>query len=92
VDREGNLCPNADPRVTFRIRGPGRIAGVDNGDPTSHESFQGQSHRAFHGLALVVVRSERRAGEIRLEATGDGIASEAVSIRARPPAAPARRP
>jgi beta-galactosidase len=81
------VCPNADPYISFGVRGPGRVAGVDNGDPTSHEPFQGRRRKAFHGLALVVIQSGRQAGEVRLTAAADGLASDAVSIRAgqRPP-------
>jgi beta-galactosidase len=32
-EREGNLCPEADNVVRFTLEGPGRIAGVDNGNP-----------------------------------------------------------
>lgn len=85
VDREGRLCPNANDQIKFAISGPGRIAGVDNGDPTSHESFQGHTHRAFHGLGLVVVQSDRRAGDMRLEASADSLTGAAVSISSGPP-------
>ena len=46
--------------------GPGRattvgvIAAVDNGDATSFEPFQAAEHKAYNGLALVIVRT--RAG------------------------------
>jgi beta-galactosidase len=36
-DAQGRLVPTADNRITFQIAGPGRIIGVGNGDPSSHE-------------------------------------------------------
>ncbi|HEX3798294.1 MAG TPA: beta-galactosidase GalA [Verrucomicrobiae bacterium] len=36
-DAQGRLVPNATNEITFSITGPGRIIGVGNGDPSSHE-------------------------------------------------------
>lgn len=39
-DAEGRLVPTACEQVHFALRGPGRIIGVGNGDPSSHEPDQ----------------------------------------------------
>lgn len=39
-DGDGRLVPNGNVPVTFTVRGPGRIIGVGNGDPSSHEPDQ----------------------------------------------------
>lgn len=39
-DAQGRLVPTANIPVTFTLHGPGRILGVGNGDPSSHESDQ----------------------------------------------------
>jgi beta-galactosidase len=83
VDQDGNLCPNADNLIEFGLGGPGTIAGVDNGDPTSHEPFQATRHKAFHGLCLAVVKAARTPGEIRLTATAQGLQPEPVVITTR---------
>ncbi len=80
VDKDGNLCPNADNEIAFALEGPGAIAGVDNGDPTSHEPFKAAKHKAFHGLCLAVVKANRTPGEIRLTATTPGLASQPAAI------------
>ncbi len=80
VDKDGNLCPDADDLVTFAIEGPGTVAGVDNGDPTSHEPFKATRRKAFHGLCLAVIKATRTPGEIRLSATGQGLQSAPVTI------------
>ncbi|HEX2101348.1 MAG TPA: DUF4982 domain-containing protein, partial [Candidatus Synoicihabitans sp.] len=36
-DGQGRVVPTAGVPVTFALRGPGRIIGVGNGDPSSHE-------------------------------------------------------
>ena len=82
MDKDGNLCPNADNLIAFGLEGPGTIAGVDNGDPTSHEPFKATRHKAFHGLCLAVIKAARTPGEIRLTATAPGLQSEPVVITA----------
>jgi len=37
-DAEGRMAPNAGNLVSFQLKGPGRIIGVGNGDPASHEA------------------------------------------------------
>ncbi|RYE03999.1 MAG: DUF4982 domain-containing protein, partial [Sphingobacteriaceae bacterium] len=39
-DKNGLHVPTADDEITFSIKGPGKIIGVGNGDPTSHEPDQ----------------------------------------------------
>jgi len=89
VDKDGNLCPNADNQVAFGLQGPGAIAGVDNGDPTSHEPLKATKHKAFHGLCLAVIKAARTPGEIRLSVTAQGLRSEPVAIITVSPVRPA---
>ena len=37
ADKSGHLVPTANQPITFSLRGPGRLLGVGNGDPTSLE-------------------------------------------------------
>jgi beta-galactosidase len=39
-DTQGRRVPTADNAITFEISGPGKIIGVGNGDPSSHEPDQ----------------------------------------------------
>ncbi|MHB8839808.1 MAG: DUF4982 domain-containing protein, partial [Gemmatimonadaceae bacterium] len=89
VDAKGRLVrAGGNNLVRFRLRGGGAIAAVDNGDPTNHEPFVGATpaaaqHRAFNGLALVVIRAPRAGTMLTLEATADGLAGASASVRAR---------
>ena len=40
VDAEGRQIPTASQEITFAITGAGKICGVGNGDPSSHEADQ----------------------------------------------------
>ncbi|MET0646635.1 MAG: beta-galactosidase GalB, partial [Pyrinomonadaceae bacterium] len=82
VDRAGLTVPRAKNRIRFEVFGPGEIIAVDNGDATSHESFQSKERAAYNGLCLVVVRSKAgAAGNIKLRAYSEGLKSADVTIR-----------
>jgi beta-galactosidase len=73
-DKDHNLVPAADNLVQFKIEGPGKIAAVDNGNAASTESFQASERKAFSGLCLLIVRSQRgQAGRIRITATSGNL-------------------
>ncbi len=83
-DKDRTLVPGADNLVQFKIEGPGRIAAVDNGNPASTESFQAGERKAFSGLCLVIVRSQRgQAGRIRITANSSGMESATTEVRSR---------
>jgi beta-galactosidase len=83
-DKDGNLCPKADNLVHFDVTGAGEIRAVDNGNAATVEPFQADHRTAFNGLALLIVRSENRAGSIQIAATSDGLAAGKVGIRSEP--------
>jgi len=74
VPRSANL-------VQFAIEGPGEIVAVDNGDPTSFEPFQATQHKAFNGLALVIVRAKPgAAAPFTVKASAQDLTPAAVVI------------
>jgi beta-galactosidase len=80
LDANGNVVPYADNKIDFKVSGPGLVAGVDNGDPTSHESFKGNSHKAFHGLALLVIQSKGTKGDVSITATSGGLKEAVIKV------------
>lgn len=73
VDKDGNLCPNYNGLLKFKVTGQGTFKAVANGDPTSLESFQAQQMHAFNGKLTVIVQAGTKQGTVRLEATGKGL-------------------
>lgn len=74
ADASGTVVPRSKNLVKFEISGPGEIVAADNGDATSHESFQAKERRAFNGLALVIVRAkEGQKGKMVLRARSEGL-------------------
>ncbi len=82
LDKDGNLCPNADNLVRFQVEGNAFIAGVDNGSPISMERFKDNKRKAFYGKCLVVLQNTGDAGGARLKAVSDGLRDAEVSITA----------
>ena len=57
VDAKGTVVHHANHTVRFRVvSGPGRIVGVHNGDPQSHEPTTSTAHSAYHGLVRAAVQ------------------------------------
>lgn len=84
ADQDGLTVPQANNLIKFSIAGAGEIAATDNGDATSFESFLGKQHKAFNGMALVIVRSKvGSAGKITLTATAEGLAGGKVDLVAK---------
>jgi beta-galactosidase len=82
-DAQDRPVPIADNQVTFRVSGQGKAIGVGNGDPTSHESDQGSSRKAFSGLCMALVESTKAAGSITVEASSPGLTPASVTISSR---------
>jgi beta-galactosidase len=95
ADKDGRLVPRSQNRIRFELSGPGEIVAVDNGDATSHESFQSKERAAYNGLCLVIVRTKAgQPGTIRLRAQATGLSGTELLIRSvsgRKPAAAGRR-
>jgi beta-galactosidase len=83
LDKDGNLVPNADNLVNFKINGDAFIAGVDNGDEVSHDPFKANYRNAFHGLALAIVQTREKAGNITFTATSKGLQGATVVLKAK---------
>ena len=81
LDAHGRVVRQADNRVRFIVSGAGRLAGVANGDPASHEPNQANGRRAYHGRCMALIRARSRAGTIRLLATAPGLRPARLVIR-----------
>jgi len=80
VDSQGRVVPTAADDVTFTISGAGRVIGVGNGDPSSHEPDRASRRKAFNGLCMALVQSQKTPGEIRVEASAPGLASATATL------------
>jgi beta-galactosidase len=85
LDEQGRRVPVAGNDVTFEVSGPGRITGVGNGDPSSHEPDKfleagATWHRKlFNGYAQVIVQRSG-PGEIQVRATAAGLQPATITV------------
>ena len=91
VDANGHVVPTADHEVTFTLSGPGRLIGVGNGDPSSHEadrvppgSNAPWKRRAFSGLGMALAQATKEAGTVTVTATSPGLAAGSTTITVSP--------
>ena len=80
VDKDGNFVPDANNLIKFTTTGEGGVIATDNGSETDLESFKSTQRKAFNGLCLAVVQSNKKAGTIKLTATADELMPATITI------------
>ena len=85
VDEDGALVRTAAAPLAFTLGGAGRIVGLGNGDPSSHERDKPAdgahgARSAWNGLARVVVQAAAETGTITLTASAPGLTSGKLEI------------
>ena len=80
LDEAGNLVPDAANLIRFGVSGNGFIAGVDNGCQTSMEPFKANFRKAFNGMCLLVVQTNKANGKVRIKATSDGLTEAELTL------------
>ncbi|HEY1764211.1 MAG TPA: beta-galactosidase, partial [Opitutaceae bacterium] len=83
LDADGVPVPNASNEITFTVKGPATLIGVDNGDPESHESYTGGTRTLFNGMALAILQSTKEEGPIVVTASAKGLPAAELSLPAK---------
>ena len=82
VDKEGNLCPDADNQLSFSVKGKSaKFNSCCNGDATSLEVFTQPTMKAFHGQLVIVVEATNQVGLSTLSVSGKGLKGGKVGIK-----------
>ncbi|MEJ8843662.1 sugar-binding domain-containing protein [Lacibacter sp. H375] len=81
TDKNGIFQPNASNCLNFKIDGPGIIAGIDNADIKDTDPYTGDTRKAWHGRALVVIRSSRNIGDIKFTVGSPGLEDATLTIK-----------
>jgi beta-galactosidase len=81
TDKDNILQPNAANLLHFKIEGPGAIAGVANADMKDTDPYVGNTRKAWHGRALVVIKSTHETGDIKLTVSSSGMPGAALMIK-----------
>ena len=80
LDQQGRVVPLAENEITFDVQGEGKLIGVDNGNPQSHDSYKVNHCKAFNGLCLAVVQATAKSGSIRIAASSPSLQTDALTI------------
>ena len=81
LDKDGNPLPDADNPLKFSISGPGIIAGTDNGYQADTVSLKSNLRNCWKGLALAIIQSTEKKGNITLTVSSPGIKSAIISLK-----------
>jgi beta-galactosidase len=80
VDSQDRPVATAGNELTFQVNGGGRLLGLGNGDPSSHELDTADKRHAFNGLCVALVQTRKSADEILVQATSPGLETGRVSL------------
>jgi beta-galactosidase len=84
-DNQGREVPDAHNFITFLVEGDGKIIGVGNGNPSSHEPDKiltgNYFRKLFNGKCQAIVQSTSETGNISVTAISDGLRSATVNIQ-----------
>ncbi len=77
IDKDGNLSRDAGNEVTVYLVGPGRILAIESGDNNSHENYQAEHHKAYHGRLLIYVETH---GEVTVKTSSPAFPNPRPSV------------
>ncbi|WP_305768674.1 glycoside hydrolase family 2 TIM barrel-domain containing protein [Candidatus Epulonipiscium viviparus] len=86
LDENGIHCPNADTLISFEVTGDGEFLGCGNGDPLDLAHEMNPSRNLFNGLALVIMKTKRHTGKMKLVAKSFGLESAEIEVDVTIPA------
>ena len=81
VDKDGNLCPDAQHLIEYSVKGEGHYRAGANGNPVSLELFHEPRMKIFNGMMTAIVQSSKCPGEITLTAKTKGLKSAKIVIK-----------
>lgn len=82
LDANGIPVPFADNKITFDVRGAGRLIAVANGDQKSHTFFKGSQMEAWQGKCLAIIQSTSRKGNITITARSGSLPVATATLKA----------
>ena len=83
VDKNGNLCPEANHQITVHVSGAAHFKGMCNGDATSFEVFTQPTMKLFKGQLVVGIQSNGHKGTAKVTVESPGLQSSTAKIKAK---------
>jgi hypothetical protein len=81
LDEEGRLCAGEAPMISVSLAGPGKIAGLENGDLSDCSEYSAPRRRAYGGKLIIYVLTEKNPGpETVLTAGAEGFPPARITL------------
>ncbi|MDR2020144.1 MAG: DUF4982 domain-containing protein [Treponema sp.] len=81
LDEKGRLCTGEAPMISVSLAGPGKIAGLENGDLSDCSEYAAPRRRAYQGKLLIYVLAEKtRIPETILTASAEGFIPARITV------------
>ena len=80
VDNKGLRSPMANSKLKFDVTGDADIIGVSNGDIASDELTVGNMRSLYNGSAMLILRSGKKPGKVKLNVSGQGYKSKTILL------------
>jgi beta-galactosidase len=81
VDAQGRVVPDLAKALKLSVSGPAELVGFGSANPFAARSLQSSTAQTWDGRALAILRGQGRAGQVRIEARGEGLKSGAATLR-----------
>lgn len=73
IDSRGRHVPTASGEVIFDVSGAAYLLAVDNGNHSTNELFNGNKTVLHNGFAMAILRSEQKAGTVKVKVAATGL-------------------
>ena len=80
IDENGLTVPDANNLVEFMVEGEGILIGTDNGNPQDKTPMKSKQRNTFNGLALAVIQSTEKSGNIRITASSADLKDAVLQV------------
>ena len=80
VDKDGNLCPEADNLLSVEVKGGAQFKGICNGDATSLEVFTRPQMHVFKGQLMIGVISNGKQQTANVKVSAKGLTAATLTI------------
>jgi beta-galactosidase len=81
LDANGFVVPDAGNPIQLTVTGSGSLIGFDNGSPADHASMKSSQRSLFNGMALAIIQSTDRHGNIKISATSPNLKAALIEVR-----------
>ncbi len=80
IDENGLTVPDANNLIKFKVEGEGILIGTDNGNPQDKTLMKSKQRNTFNGLALAVIQSTEKSGNIRITASSADLKDAVLQV------------